>query len=96
MARAYVPADREQLALLLTGELPIYQIVWPESEDEQDEYDALMTAAEYGEVVIAVDVNADAELAERTQVAAIHLDVDGSGDLAWFAPDELSDVIALL
>ena len=29
------------------------------------------------------------------QVASFHLDADGSGDLAWYAPQELDQVIEL-
>jgi hypothetical protein len=29
-------------------------------------------------------------------VASLHLDADGSGDMAWYAPQELDEVIGLL
>lgn len=70
--------------------------VVPASDDELDEFDALSIAAEQGDVVIAADVDdVDAHVALE-QVASFHVNADGSGHLAWYAPQELDNVIAEL
>jgi hypothetical protein len=70
------------------------------SPDEEDEFAALTQASEAGAVVVAVDVDevdpGDTQSVTLEQVAALHVDLDGSGDLAWFATQELDEVIKLL
>ena len=94
--RVYAAAD---LALLraLAGDEPVTpERVTAASQDEEDEYDALLTAAEDGAVVVCAELDdADAPIVLR-DVQSFHLDADGSGDLAWYAPQELDEVIALL
>ncbi len=70
--------------------------VVPVSDDELDEFEALSEAAEQGDVVIAADVDRADSPVSLDQVAAVHFDADGSGDLAWYAPQELDHVIGLL
>lgn len=96
MMRVYLPAGLEALVQLQAGQEIAVAAVVPASDDELDEFEALSEAAEQGDVVIAADVDrADAPVS-LDQVAAVHLDADGSGDLAWYAPQELDHVIALL
>ena len=70
------------------------------STDEEDEFAALMQAFEEGAAVVAVDVEevdpGDTQSVTLDQVAALHVDLDGSGDLAWFATQELDQVVELL
>jgi hypothetical protein len=96
LIRVYFAADAGALVSLRadgTVRLPAFV---PASDDELEEFAALSEAAEAGSVAIAADVDdADAPFTLE-QVAAFHLDADGSGDLAWYAPQEIDDVIALL
>lgn len=62
------------------------------SEDEQDEHDALLAAAEDGPVVVVAEI-AEVDL---DAVEAFHVDADGSGQLAWYATQELDAVLELL
>lgn len=96
MQRIYLPARLVDLERLRDGAAVSLPAVVPASEDELDEFDALSEAAGQGDVVIAADVDSvDAPITPE-QVASLHLDADGSGDLAWYAAQELDDVIALL
>ena len=70
------------------------------SDDEEDEFAAFASAAE-GSVIVVVrrrrQVDAgDDQAVTLDQVDAIHVDVDGSGDLAWFATQEIDEVLRLL
>ena len=57
---------------------------------------AMSAAAETGPVVVAADIEAEFQPLTLDQVAAFHVDVDGTGDLAWFATQELDQVLDLL
>jgi len=94
--RVYLPAGLDALVQLREGQDVDLSAVVPASDDELDEFDALTTAAEVGDVVIAADVERRDAPVSLDQVASFHLDADGSGDLAWYAPQELDQVIALL
>ena len=94
--RVYLPAGLEALVRLRGGQDVRGDAVVPDSDDEQDEFDALSTAAEQGDVVIAADVEQPDSPVTFDRVASFHLDADGSGDVAWYAPQELDQVIALL
>ena len=133
--RVYVPATSSELARLvadraLAGPLPAHAVTdalvreWPEADDEQREYAALMAAAAASRArraegdrprrhVVAADVE-DAPAATGTggaeaptlvevagltwaQVAAVHVDladdVDEDEDLAWFATQEIDELV---
>ncbi|WP_375002837.1 hypothetical protein [Aeromicrobium sp. CTD01-1L150] len=93
--RVWVAADAEGLRALRAGDpLPGERIV-AQSEDEEHEHDALLTAAESGSVVVVAEVRDEEDLT-LDLVQAFHLDADGSGDLAWYATQELDDVLAQL
>ncbi|WP_313408251.1 hypothetical protein [Aeromicrobium sp.] len=96
MIRVYAPATIEHLRELADDRPVELEALIAVSDDEEDEYDALLVAAEQGALVITAEVET-ADAAIRPQdVRAFHLDADGSGDLAWYAPQELDQVIALL
>lgn len=98
--RLYLAADRSALETLLDGGSVTLPAFVAASDDEEDEFSALTEAAEAGPVALAVDVEAvddgDDQTVTLKQLAALHLDADGSGDLAWFATQELDTVLALL
>lgn len=94
--RAYFAATAAALQQLRDGEAVTLPSFVPASEDELDEFAALSDAAQAGDVVIAADVDAPDQPISLQQVASFHLDADGSGDLAWYATQELVEVVALL
>jgi hypothetical protein len=94
--RTYLAGDVAALERLRDGEsvsLPGFPAA---SEDELDEFAAMSDAAEAGDVVVAADVDAADQPITLEQVASFHLDADGSGDLAWYATQELDQVVAAL
>lgn len=94
--RVYLPAGLDALLRLRDGQSVELTAVVPASDDEQDEFDALSEAAEQGAAVIAAEVERADAAVSLDLVASFHLDADGSGDVAWYAPQELDDVIELL
>lgn len=98
--RLYLPADAAALRSLRDGgpvTLPAYVAA---SDDEEDEFTALAAAAETGRVVVVADVgdpdDGDDQAITLDQVVAVHVDADGSGDLAWYATQEIDVVLDLL
>ncbi|MRK01025.1 hypothetical protein GEV27_05770 [Aeromicrobium sp. S22] len=63
------------------------------SLDEEDELAALEEAAEHGAAAAAVELDDPDGPVRPIDVASYHLDVDGSGDLAWYAPQEIDAVL---
>jgi len=94
--RVYGPADVAALRTLAAGRPVELEVVTAASEDEQDEYDALVTAAELARVVVTAEIESARAPIRAQDVRSFHLDADGSGDLAWYAPQELDQVIELL
>lgn len=94
--RVYFAADVEALRALAAGDAVSLAGFVPSSDDEQDEFDAMSQAAEAGRVVVAADVDTAGSVVSLDRVASFHLDVDGTGDLAWYAPQELDQVLDLL
>ncbi|WP_370615872.1 hypothetical protein [Mumia sp. Pv 4-285] len=99
--RAYLATHGDGLrALARDGALPAdaYACVVAESDDEQDEYDAMAVAGEIAEerwgtvLVVATDTDgADVTGAVALpDVAAIHV----GDELAWYAAQELDAVVA--
>ena len=102
MTRVYLPASADELADWATQRrVPATaERVLAESEDEQDEYAALMTAADLADqsrrVVVVAEVVDDGEgEISWADVVAIHADprtraadADPDEDLAWFATQE--------
>lgn len=94
--RVYAAADAELLSALADDRPITPERVTAASQDEEDEYDALLTAAEQGPVVVCAELDdEDGQIALR-DVQSFHVDADASGDLAWYAPQEIAQVIALL
>lgn len=91
--RIYLGVDAEALRMLAAGLRLESARVAPDSEDEQEEADAMLTAAEDGPVVVAAEVDRAEDPVALSDVSSFHLDIDGSGQLAWFASQELADVI---
>lgn len=94
--RIYLGTDAAGLRGLLAGEPLTGERVAPPTDDEQDEFDALSTAADDGPVVVTAEVEQPDDAVTLDLVAALHVDADGSGDLAWYAVQELETVIALI
>lgn len=94
--RLYFAGGPEALRQLLGGDPVHLPAFVPASDDEQDEFDALTEASGHGDVVIAADLDDADSPVTQDRVASFHLDLDGSGDLAWFAPQEAEQVLALL
>lgn len=94
--RVYVPASLDDLDALIGGEELTTEQLVAASEDEEDELAALEAAADAGAVAIAADVDAVDDPVTWAVVASLHLDVDGSGHLAWYDPSEVAAVRALL
>ena len=111
MTRVYVPATLDLLSVwVAAGRIPasVERLV-AQSEDEGDEYDALMAAAEESAallsgpgrrvVVVAEPADPDAEL-PLGLVVAVHADdtdrpigADPDADLAWYATQELEHLL---
>ncbi|HSI26726.1 MAG TPA: hypothetical protein VK948_04890 [Aeromicrobium sp.] len=94
--RIYLSADAKDLRELRAGGSVLGVTHLPHSDDEADEFDAMMAALVPGCAVLAADVESVADPVDLTNVAALHVDLDGSGDLAWFAPQEIDEVIDLV
>ena len=102
MTRVYLPATADDLSTWATERLiPVgAERVVAETEDEQDEYAALMTAADLADpsrrIVVVAEVVGDGEgEISWAEVAAVHADpgarpadADPDEDLAWFATQE--------
>ncbi|MCW2801074.1 MAG: hypothetical protein JWQ70_2546 [Aeromicrobium sp.] len=96
MVRIYVALDAEQLQQLAEGIRVTGPAFRAETEDEEDEHAALEEAASHGSVVAAADVGGSDDALTLDDVAAFHVDVDGSGDLAWYATQEIDVVLQLV
>lgn len=102
MTRVYLPATGDELRAWATERLvpAVAERVVAESEDEQDEYAALMTAADLADalrrIVVVAEVPGDGEgEIGWADVVAVHADpepraadADPDEDLAWFATQE--------
>lgn len=95
--RVYVGLTRDDLLTLADGGAvtPAESFV-AASVDEEDELAALEEAAEHGDVAAAAELDDPDGPVTLADVASLHLDVDGSGDLAWYATQEIAAVIAEL
>jgi hypothetical protein len=96
LMRVYLAADAAALQALRDGKSITLTPHVPDSDDELDEFAALSDAAAAGPVVIAADIVGEFQPLTLELVASFHVDVDGTGDLAWFATQELDQVLALL
>jgi hypothetical protein len=90
--RVYLALDADALAQLAGGAAVTAPAFVAASDDEEDELAAAEEAAEHGVVVAAAEVGDPDQPVTLEHVAAFHLDVDGTGDLAWFATQEVDEV----
>jgi hypothetical protein len=94
--RIYLPASLGDVETLAAGGALTTQAFTPATEDEDAEFAAFGEAAEHGVAVISADVATRGEPVTMDSVASFHVDVDGSGDLAWFATQEIDAVLLAL
>lgn len=94
--RIYLPATLGDVELLAAGSALAAQVFVPATDDEEGEFAAFGEAAQLGAVVISADVEASDAPLTIDNVASFHVDIDGSGDLAWFATQEIDAVLLAL
>ncbi len=98
--RLYLAAGPASLRSLRDGQTVTLPAFSAASDGEEDEFAALVAASASGSVVVVAEVDAadpgDDQSVTFDQVVALHVDVDGSGDLAWFATQEVDAVLELL
>ncbi len=94
--RLYLAADAEALRTLRAGGAVTLPSFVAASDDEEDEFAALSQAATAGAAVVIAELDRDDQPVALSDVEAIHVDADGSGDLAWYAAQEIDEVVALL
>ena len=98
--RLYLTADAASLRSLRHGASVTLPAFAAASDDEEDEFAALAAASESGTVVVVAEVDdpddGDDQAITLDEVEAVHVDVDGSGDLAWYATQEIEAVLELL
>lgn len=91
--RVYLALTLEDLEQLDAGEQIAPDAYVAGSEDEEDELAALEEAAEQGVAAAAAELAHEDDPVSLADIASFHLDVDGSGDLAWYATQELDAVL---
>lgn len=104
--RAYVPATLDLLARFhAEGEVPTAGAVVATEESEDAEYAALVAAAQASaemssggrRVVVVAVVPHEGAVAPLLDVASVHVDTedgaDPDDDLAWFATQEISQLL---
>ena len=87
--RIYVTADAPALRSLRDGGSVALPAIPTVSDDEADEFAALSKAAEDGAVVVVAEVGDEGQPVTLSEVQALHVDADGTGDLAWYATQEI-------
>lgn len=96
MTRIYLSAALSDVEALATGQAVTSEVFTPASDDEEGEFAAFGEASQQGAVVIAADVETHDAPVTIDKVASFHVDLDGSGDLAWFATQEIDAVLLAL
>jgi hypothetical protein len=94
--RVYLSADADLLKQLRDGSAVAGDIQSAASDDEVDEFEAMTSASAPGRAVVAAEVDHLDQAIDLSMVAAFHVDADGSGDLAWYAREEIDQVLELL
>lgn len=95
--RVYLSLTRDELtALEAGGSVTPAEAFVAASIDEEDELAALEEAAEHGDVAAAAELDDPDGPVTLVDIASLHVDMDDSGDLAWFATQEIAAVIELL
>jgi hypothetical protein len=94
--RVYLAVGRDDLTTLAGGGAVSVPAFVAASEDEEDELAALEEASEHGAAVAAAEVDDPDAPVTIDDVVSFHLDVDGTGDLAWYATQEIDAVLSTL
>lgn len=94
--RVYLAVSLDELKALAAGHAVTATAFVAASEDEEDELAALEEASENGVAVVAADLDDPDGPVTLVEAASIHVDVDGSGDLAWYATQEIDAVLHTL
>ncbi len=94
--RIYLSAGLAEVEVLAAGTEISAQRFVPSSEDEAEEFESFSEAAALGGVVVSADVGDPDAPVTLAEVASFHLDVDGSGDLAWYATQEVDAVLLIM
>lgn len=94
--RIYLPLSLADVESLAAGGSVTTATFLPASDDEADEFTAFNAAAAAGDGVIAADVTTPNDAVALDAVASFHVAVDDTGDLAWYAVEEIDAVLELL
>ncbi|MEV7395677.1 hypothetical protein [Aeromicrobium sp. NPDC092404] len=94
--RVYLAVSRDNLAALADGEAITPAAFLAASQDEEDELAALEEASEHAAAVAAAELDDPDGPVTLEDVVSFHLDVDGTGDLAWYATQEIDAVLSAL
>jgi hypothetical protein len=95
--RVYLGLSVAELAALQSGgSVTPAEAYLAASLDEEDELAALEEAAEHGDVAAAAELDDPDGPVSLVDIASLHVDIDGSGDLAWYATQEIAAVIELV
>jgi len=94
--RVYLPVTRSELETLAAGEAIAVEGYLAASTEEEDELAAVESAADDGAAVVVAEVSDPDGPVTLIDVDALHIALDDSGDLAWFAPSEIAAVIEIL
>lgn len=94
--RVYLPVGVADLRRLADGEAIEVEGYLAASTDEEDELAALETAGDDAPAVAVAEVDDPDGPITLVDIDALHAPTDDSGDLAWFATQEIAAVIELL
>lgn len=94
--RVYLPIGAAELAALHAGDAIVVEGYLAASVDEEDELAALETAADDAPAVAVAEVEDPDGPVSLVDVEALHVAADDSGDLAWFATQEVAAVLELV
>ncbi|MGA8988547.1 hypothetical protein [Aeromicrobium sp.] len=94
--RVYLALGDSELVALAGGNPVSPPAFIAASEDEEDELAALEEASEHGPVVAAAELDDPDAPVTLADIASFHTAVDDTGDLAWFATQEVDAVLHTL
>ena len=94
--RVYLAVGREELTALAAGGSISAPAFLAASEDEEDELAALEEASEHAAAVAAAEVDDPDGPVTLDDIVSFHVDIDGTGDLAWYATQEIDAVLSTL
>jgi hypothetical protein len=94
--RAYLAVGIDELTELAAGRAVTAPAFLAASLDEEDELAALEEAAEHGAAAAAAELDDPDGPVTLAEIASFHVDLDGTGDLAWYATQEIDAVLQAL